>query len=74
MTARKDPYVGSDSCPDVCAFGLNDGEHKNFWCFAFAEPVLKIGWEYNQDANTSEEATPNKNLRFDLIGYLTSKF
>jgi len=64
------PKLGSDTCEDQCFFGKSDGSTKSFWCFAFTEPVLTLGWEYNQDANTSTESTPLKHLRFDLIYYL----
>ena len=69
VKTRHDPFVASETCEDLCVFGANDGEFKNFWCFTFTEPVLRLGWEYNQDAETSEESTPNKHLRFDLILY-----
>ena len=64
------PKVGSATCEDKCLFGKNDGTEKTYWCFAFTEPILTLGWEYNQDANTSTESTPLKHLRFDLIYYL----
>ena len=57
----------------MCVFGKDDGEQKVFWCFAFTEPLLTLGWEYNQDANTSKETTPLKHLRFDLLFYLTTQ-
>ena len=69
ITTHRDPTVASETCEDQCVFGVNDGETKNFWCFTFTEPVIRVGWEYNQDANTSDEATPLKYLRFDFLIY-----
>ena len=67
-----DPKVGTATCEDRCVFG-NDTEDKVFWCFVFEEPLVTFGWEYEQDANTSTESTPNKHLRWDLIYYLENQ-
>ena len=74
LATYKSPLVSTDTCEDFCVFGKDDGETKVFWCFAFTEPIVTIGWEYNQDANTNEESTPLKHLRFDLLFYLTTQF
>lgn len=74
VATYKSPLVKTDTCEDYCVFGKDDGETKVFWCFAFTEPIVTLGWEYNQDANTSEESTPLKHLRFDLLFYLTTQF
>ena len=66
---RKNPTVRqSEDCEPLCVFGTI--EDKSYWCFIFQEPIVTLGWKYNQDANTSEESTPLKHLRFDLIFYL----
>lgn len=72
LATHKSPLVSTETCEDYCIFGKNDGETKVYWCFAFTEPLVTVGWEYNQDANTSEETTPLKHLRFDLLFYLTT--
>ena len=67
------PKVGdSETCPDYCLFG-NNTEAKVYWCFVFKEPLVTLGWEYNQDANTSVDSTPLKHLRWDLIYYLKNE-
>ena len=70
LKSRGSPVVGSDTCEDYCIFGRSN-EEKTYWCIAFTEPVLRTGWEYNQDANTDASATPLKYLRFDLVFYLS---
>jgi len=47
LKTRTSPLVASDTCEDYCVFGKDDGEEKVFWCFAFTEPLVTIGWEYN---------------------------
>lgn len=70
---RKNPTVRqSDDCEALCVFGTV--EDKSYWCFVFQEPIVTFGWKYNQDANTSEESTPLKHLRWDLIFYLQNQF
>jgi hypothetical protein len=68
------PLVKSDTCKDYCLYGSDPLVDKIYWCFTFQEPILTLGWEYNQDANTSITSTPLKHLRFDLIFYLQSQF
>ena len=68
------PLVKSDTCKDYCLYGSDPLVDKIYWCFVFQEPILTLGWEYNQDANTSITSTPLKHLRFDLIFYLQSQF
>ena len=72
------PIVKSETCKDYCFFGKDDTypdeDRKVYWCLAFEEPIIKFGWQYKQDANTSKESTPIKHLRFDLIYYLQNKF
>lgn len=73
LRERKNPSVRqSEECEELCVFGTS--EDKAYWCFSFQEPICTFGWEYSQDANTSEESTPLKHLRFDLIFYLQNQF
>jgi hypothetical protein len=72
-TRTSDPVVGTVTCEDYCLYG-KDNLQKVYWCFAFSEPVITVGWEYKQDANTSAESTPLRHLRFDLLYYLQHRF
>lgn len=45
LHSRTGPTVTTDTCEDRCLFG-KDNEDKEYWCFQFKEPVLKLGWEY----------------------------
>jgi len=65
----KEVLVKTETCEDYCIFGT-DNEDKVYWCISFSEPLVTFGWEYDQDANTSEESEPLKYLRFDLLFYL----
>lgn len=48
-------------------------EDKEYWCWTFTEPLVTLGWKYNMDANTSEDSTPLRHLRWDLIFYLQNQ-
>ena len=73
LASHKSPLVSAETCEDYCVFGKDDGDQKVFWCFSITEPIITVGWEYNQDANTSLESTPLMHLRFDLLFYLTAQ-
>lgn len=61
-----------EECDNVCIF--KDNEQKNYWCFDFAEPNLKMGWEWKQVNNTDEDATPLKYFRQDVAAYAQAYF
>lgn len=54
-------------CENICLF--KDQEQKNYWCFDFSTPNLKMGWEWKQTNNTEDDATPIKYFRQDIAGY-----
>lgn len=56
-----------EECDNLCIF--KDAEQRNFWCFDFSEPNLKMGWEWKQVNNTDEDATPIKYFRQDIAAY-----
>ena len=68
-SSKASPLVGADTCEEVCVYGT-DSEQKTYWCFLFDEPIITVGTEINQDANTDATSTPNKHLRFDFLFYL----
>ena len=45
LQSRTGPTVTTDTCEDQCLFG-KDNEDKEYWCFQFKEPIIKLGWEY----------------------------
>ena len=71
-TRLRSPEVGSDTCEEYCFVGTSS-EDKIYWCLTFDEPIVKLGWEYDQTANTDEQQEPNRNFRQDLTIYLTQQ-
>ena len=67
----RSPYVGEDQCEEKCVIG-NSVDDKSHWCFVFTEPIVSIGWEYSQEANTDEEEDPLRNFRQDISFYVSA--
>lgn len=57
-------------CENLCLF--KDKEEKNYWCFEFETPFLKMGWEWKQTNNTDDDSNP-KYFRQDLNAYVEYK-
>lgn len=53
LETRASPTVSTATCEDRCLYGKS-AEEKTYWCFQFAEPIMKTGWNYKQTANTDE--------------------
>ena len=61
-----------EDCDKICLF--KDVDEKNYWCFDFSTPHIKLGWQWDQTNNTDDDATPLRHMRLDITTYLQLYF
>ena len=67
------PKVCDDeTCDPVCIF--EDEDKKNYWCLDFKTPHSKIGWEWVQDLNETDDSPAKEYLQWDLRWYIETYF
>ena len=76
---RVPPHVEASACDDACVF---KNSHDS-WCFRTTPPMIKIGWEWEQEYEETSSTDPIPNMDYywwtlqpyaDVRLYLNSLF
>lgn len=67
----RQPRVRGD-CEPACIF--EDEGQRNYWCLDFDDPHCKLGWEWVQELNETDDSPAREYFSFDIQAYVETYF